>query len=216
MKCEDALVLISAHLDHQNTKEEETALQAHLSSCSACRNVLLAYEEVDGDLASMEEKAPEDLCGNVMAQIKQENRKRKFKPWAGIAVAAALVLVIGVGAVMESYDGIDLAEEESCVEETACETEAVPQTVSVRELSQESCVEVDAETIAQQISDERNADVVLIHELYYEIERFPCETIEGCLLYCLPDGDSLLDLQMTYDCIVFDQEENAYYALLVP
>ena len=212
MKCEEALLMISGHLDQMNTPEEEAALQAHLSSCEACRAVLRAYEEVDNDLTSMQEKAPADLCGKVMAQIKKENRKKRFRPWVGIAVAAALTLVIGVGAVMEEFDVIDFVEDE---------LEAAPQTVSMVETKSvgRSLPAPNGEEVALQLAQDRNSNVVLVHELYSEIETYDCETLdEGYLLYILPDYDAALFLSETYGCVIYEPEERAQmsYALLVP
>ena len=214
MKCEDAMLLLSGHLDHVNTEQEEAALQAHLCSCKMCRDILSAYEQADAGIASLQEKAPADLRANVMAKIKKENRKRKFRPWAGIAVAAALVLAVGVGAVMEEYDIIDLVEEEN-VHEPQAASEMDMQTYS------RTLPVPDGEKLAQQLADNRNADVVLIHELYLEVETYECESLEeGAVLYILPDRAAAVFLSQTYGCVIYEPEQNtgetAYYALLVP
>ena len=232
MNCEEALLLISAHLDNMNSPEEETALQTHLSACPECRAILKAYEEADADLAATEERAPAGLCGNVMAQIKKENRKKKFRPWAPIAAAAALFLVIGVGAVMEEYDVIDLVEEEhgmqtqaetaesSAVALTESEIAVTPRMVSVQGSQEDGACAMmsDAEETAHRIAQELEANIVLINELYYEIENFQCMTSDsGYLLYLLPDRDTATVLCENYGCLLVEQSgEMPYYALLIP
>ena len=211
MRCEDALLLISGHLDHANTQEEETALQKHLHGCEACRDILKAYEEADTGIVSLQEKAPDDLRGNVMSQIKKE-RRGKFRPWAGIAVAAALTLVIGAGAMMEEYDIIDLVDEE-VVHEPKAASELDMQVYS------RTMPAANGEALAQQLAQERNAEVVLIHELYYEVESYDCETLdEGAVLYILPDHDAAIYLSETYGCVIYEPEQQTEtsYALLVP
>lgn len=205
MKCEDALILISGHLDHTNTAEEEAALQEHLSNCAACRCVLSDFSEADEALLTAKEKAPCDLHTNVMAQIGKEANKKKYRPWAGAAVAAALLLVVGSGLIKEPQEN------------------HAPQTVSVSETdaAQRSIVKTDEQTIARQLAQERNATVVLARELYYEIEAYPCETLDtGYLLYILPDHDAAVFLGETHGCIIFDPPEektsDICYALLIP
>lgn len=101
MNCEEALELISGHIDESNTQEEEAQLQAHLASCAACRAILSAYEELDTGLATLKAEPPAELAAGVMDAIRQEasaSRKIRRFPARGIAataVAAALLLVIG-------------------------------------------------------------------------------------------------------------------------
>lgn len=93
MTCEQALPLLSAHLDGENTPEEEEALQAHLAGCAACRAILSAYEEIDGGVAQLEAAPPAALHENVLAQIRRRPASRR-RTWAGIAAAAALLAVV--------------------------------------------------------------------------------------------------------------------------
>lgn len=97
MTCEEALPLLSAHLDGENSPEEEAALQAHLARCAACREILEAYEAIDRGVARPEADPPEALHANVMAQVRRRARPRRRR-WLGIAaVAAVLALVIAAG-----------------------------------------------------------------------------------------------------------------------
>lgn len=205
MKCEEALLLISGHLDRENTAEEETALQAHLNGCKECRERLMAFEKTDRKLASLSACAPEGLCADIMAQIKKEAAKKKRRPWYSIAVAAALALVIGAGAATGAYET------------------AEPQMVSVTDMqpmSRERAL-TDADMLAQELAQERNAPVAVVNELYYEIEVHPCESLEqGYLLYILPDYDAVIFLRDNYGCVVYEPAEGTgeavSYALLVP
>ena len=47
MQCQQALELLSGHIDNTNTEEQEAMLQEHLSTCEHCRELLKAYEELD-------------------------------------------------------------------------------------------------------------------------------------------------------------------------
>ena len=52
MTCEDALVLLSGHLDGENSEEEEAQLSAHLRQCPACRELLAAFQAADQGILS--------------------------------------------------------------------------------------------------------------------------------------------------------------------
>lgn len=206
MKCEDALILISGHLDNINTEEEEKELQAHLCVCESCRDTMQMFRDNDSALLALTEKAPQDLCSNVMKQIRKEKTKKSRRPWFGLAIAAALMVVIGVSSLMQKP-----AAEASDEPQTISTTTAQPQ---ARAMSL-----VNGEALARQIADERGAEVVLIHELYYEVETFDCESLEqGAVLYILPDHDAAIFLSETYGCVIYEPEERAQmsYALLVP
>ncbi|MBQ9968330.1 MAG: zf-HC2 domain-containing protein [Oscillospiraceae bacterium] len=207
MKCEDVLLLISGHLDGENTAEEEQALQAHLCDCEACRHVMQAFEEADAGLIQTKEHAPDGLCADVMAQIKRESAKKKRRPWIGIVAAAGLMLVIGVGA---------------AVEHTVPATE--PQTISAEQpytYTMARGVSSDAHAVAEKIVKEREACVAVVRELYYELESCQCETLEeGYVLYTLQDPDGASALAESYGCALYgpirEASASVSYALLAP
>lgn len=206
MRCEDALLLISGHLDKMNTAQEEADLQAHLLGCEDCRNILEAFKEADSGVASLKENAPSDFCTGVMSQIKKEATKKKRRPWYGIAVAAALMLVVGVSAAMDLPEDTGEPETASVAQNTAV-TRSAPA--------------ADGGSLARKIADERGAPVVVVRELYYEIETCPCETLdEGYLLYELPDRDTAVTLGENYGCVIYHPSEDtgqaAAFALLMP
>ena len=80
MKCEESLLLISGHIDGENTPEEENMLQAHLETCSHCRGILQAYLDVDNGVAALQEEPPENLVKNVMAAIGKPKKKNRTCP----------------------------------------------------------------------------------------------------------------------------------------
>lgn len=204
MSCEEALVLLSGHIDEYNTPEEEAALQAHLAQCEGCRQLLHELMQAERVLGSMKEMAPADLCDGVMAQIRKETRKSARRRWSSLAVAAVLALVIGAAATIPDTEENGLA-----VASQAPEIVAMSRSLPA----------VDAEGLAVELAQERSACVVVVRELYREMETCPCETLEeGYLLYELPDRDTALALSETYGCAIYEPDENVSpsYALLVP
>ena len=71
MTCDEALELISGHIDQENTPEEEALLQAHLQTCAQCREVLQAFIDMEGGISCLEEP-PADLRERVMEAIHAE------------------------------------------------------------------------------------------------------------------------------------------------
>ena len=103
MNCEQALELISAMLDGELSPEEDAALQAHLELCPDCKRLADSLRGMDALLSSLEEPAPKSLKQGVLYRIDQASGKAKkprrwFGPGTAIgAVAAALVLLVGLG-----------------------------------------------------------------------------------------------------------------------
>lgn len=100
MECNEALTLISGHIDSSNTEQEEAALQAHLAECADCRALLKAYEDINGNVAELNVPAPEGLVSSVMEKITTPAKTKSRSPWRSIGmsaglVAAVLVLLIG-------------------------------------------------------------------------------------------------------------------------
>lgn len=102
MKCEEALLLLSGHIDGQNTPAEERALQAHLAVCASCRARLEDFVRIDGGLADLEEDPPAQLAGAVMGRVHAEaelvnSRKKRrflFRRTVMVAAAAAILLLL--------------------------------------------------------------------------------------------------------------------------
>lgn len=112
MNCEEALALISSHIDGEATQEEETLLQAHLETCASCREILRAYEEINREMADLTSEPPGELISGVMERITEQpaekKRSRRFMFGSGTAIAAAaavLVLLIGTGKIPDFRQG---------------------------------------------------------------------------------------------------------------
>lgn len=100
MTCEDALALLSGHLDGENTQEEEQALLAHLQVCDECRALLSAFEEVDAGVLALEAEPPQGLRDQILESVRRERPvrlRRRMAPWAVPVVSAAAVVAILLG-----------------------------------------------------------------------------------------------------------------------
>ena len=99
MTCEEALILISGHIDGENSPEEECQLSDHLKNCSSCRAILSAYQELDHNVAALEEEPPAVLVSGVMERIATmppslSKKRRSFLFGGGTAVAAAAAVLL--------------------------------------------------------------------------------------------------------------------------
>ena len=161
MTCEEALVLLSGHLDHENTAEEEAQLQQHLAACPACRQLLAAFEAVDADLLSLEEEPPADLHANVMQAIRQETagRKRRRSMWAGLAVAAALTVVIGATALRSAGQGSAASAPQTAMLRTAA-AEEVP--ASAEPAAAETTLEKETVLEEERILEDSDLDRAVV------------------------------------------------------
>lgn len=101
MTCEEALVLLSGHLDGANTPEEEARLEDHLARCPDCRRILDAYSAIDQGILELSEEPPAQLHDRIMAAVAAEakpSRRRCVRPAVmGLAAAAVLCLALGLG-----------------------------------------------------------------------------------------------------------------------
>ena len=215
MTCEDAFVLINGSLDGENTQAEEARLRDHLEHCAKCRELLQLLSGDNQVLRSLEEKAPADLCRNVMQQIRQEMpRKRStWKRWTGLAVAAALVLAIGVSQLQPQEEQTQAVYGSRMLRQTAA-----PQTASYM---LEERPGMGVTELAQQVADERSAAVVLLETELAALEECACETVEnGCRLFTLNGTAEAEELCDQYDLQLFlpsdGFEPEASYALLLP
>lgn len=101
MTCEEALVLLSGHLDGANTPGEEARLEDHLARCPDCRRILDAYTAMDQGILELSEEPPAQLHDRIMAAVAAEakpRRRRRVRPAVmGLAAAAVLCLALGLG-----------------------------------------------------------------------------------------------------------------------
>lgn len=221
MTCEEALVLISGHIDGENTPEEEAQLRLHLEHCEECRAVLAAYQEMESGVAALEEEPPAELREQVMAAIRAEKPVRKKRPtrWVSLAAAAALVLVIGAASLPmlqpEKEHAAPMAATRSMPAEAASTSGVYTADSAVMALD-----DTEYQIDPQQLAEERQADVAVTQELLPEMEVCPCETVEGGLLYCLDSRDSAVELSRAYGLALYTpsayEEAAVSYALLLP
>lgn len=103
MDCERALEAISAALDGELSPTERAELEAHLSSCPACRALAEELSVLNAALERSEAAPPQSLAEQVMERIAGENkvvpisagRRRGWRRWMGVAAALALVVCAG-------------------------------------------------------------------------------------------------------------------------
>lgn len=198
MNCEEALVLLSGYLDQTNTEEEMAQLREHLAVCPDCNQVLHTLEEINIGVAALEAEPPADLRTSVMDAIRVEAKpRRKPRRWMPVAVAAALVLMIGVSTMRQDNAAAPMA---------ATADLAAP-AMYARTMDAAATV---SEYDSQALADRLLADVVVTGELLPEMEVCPCETLEdGTLLYRLADANAAAELSRKYGLELYTPAETA-------
>ena len=210
MTCEEAMLLMNGHLDHENTAEEEAQLREHLQTCEACRSLLRVLEGNDEALRSLQEETPADLCSNVMASIRQERQptRRSWKRWGGLAVAAALVLVVGLAALPR--------HQAAAGEVMAARTmEEAPVAYSRSTFGMTRSYEQQIQGLAE----DRQASIVVAFEILPELEQLEGEDLSGdTVLYPLENAAAAQMLSDSYGLPLYtpDAETALGYALLIP
>lgn len=106
LECDQALELISAHIDGALTPEEEQALSEHLEVCPDCRSLLADLEQLHQEMGALSQQSvspPPRIQGDIMARIRAEARPRagirgrgRWRAWAAMAALFAVVL-LGAG-----------------------------------------------------------------------------------------------------------------------
>ena len=224
MTCEDALILISGALDGTNTDPETVQLREHLENCEACRALQEALQRIDLDVHTLCEPVPEGLCDAVMQSIRKENeKKRPLRRWRNLAIAAGLVLVIGIGAMaLPRTDSQTEASEMMMARNMAMPAEYAVQEAPVYD-SETSLFTYDQTGTLdpQALAEVRGADVVVTDEMLSEMELCSCEVLEnGAQLYRLETVDAAVQLSRLYGLPLYqpsERTENAIsYALLIP
>lgn len=101
MDCEYFRELISCLIDGELSKDEEAALADHLETCPECAAIYHAFSQLSAIVAEDTEGAPENLCANVMAELRRaeivKKNRRKSAIKAVLATAACAVFVIAAG-----------------------------------------------------------------------------------------------------------------------
>ena len=198
MTCEEVLLLISGHLDRENSVEEEAQLQAHLHTCSACRELMSVLERTDEAVRGLTEPVPEKLCENVMEQIRRETAGKKRRIiWRSLSAAAALAVVLGIGALVLPKQKTEPAMDSgTAAQQISVQAAAyAPQEARVMVSSTDACFSLPAT-----LAEERRADVVLLAELPPELrETADYETVgDGWRLYRMEDPQAASRLSEQY------------------
>lgn len=222
MTCEEALLLLSGHLDHANTPEEEAQLRRHLETCEECRQLLEAFRKNDEALKAVEAEPPAALKDDIMAAIRQEAGPKKNahrRAWAAVAVAAALTVVVGTGIWKQSIpaeqpaaetESMAMAEKSrgisACdVEEAAVETRGVegdPDEIALFAAPMMADSQVEAQ--GQILADQYGATVAVLHDLSAaDIPELaavcvPAQSVDEGMLYILGSADAAETLCAEY------------------
>lgn len=91
--CEPYEDLLSARLDGELTRQEETDLTAHLETCPRCRAFARDLRTLHTSLLTLAADPPAGMTDAIMAKVKPKPRKKK-RPWFSLACAALLALVL--------------------------------------------------------------------------------------------------------------------------
>ncbi len=108
--------LLSAYLDGELTAGEKEAVEAHLQTCDACRQLAEALGSLRTEIRGAELTPPPELRGSIMKQIHRENRLRRIRRLTAVGsvgAAAMLCLVIIGNAVLGSLTAADKAAPEA-------------------------------------------------------------------------------------------------------
>lgn len=191
MQCSEAFELLCGHLDHENTPQEEAALQAHLQSCAGCRALLRQLEENDAALAHLHREAPPQLLTGVMERLKNPEPEKKRKKWhfhfTAIAAAAALVLLIGTGAISIFDQGTKYAGEEYAAADAADPAEAGQGEAEFSVESSDTTKEQKSDSLQLGAYTPPNADVAASEE---KADYQAMADREGCDILVLHDGSA--------------------------
>lgn len=204
MTCEEAWILISGHLDHENTQAEEAQLREHLEHCAQCRQWMDAMECCDHVIRASAAEPPDALFTNVMAAVQREKprKHRSWIRWAGGAAAAAVLLAVGLRSLPQKQ-----------------EEEAPNLMVSRVALDCAEGAEVTDDQI-QELADDRIAGIVMLEKAVPELNTCDVEELpNGSVLYALQDQQSAQTLCEQYQLGWYEPMNSApeqYYALLLP
>lgn len=220
MTCEEATLLISGHLDGENTPQEEQLLQAHLAECAQCRQRLRHFAALDAQLAELE-TPPETLRSDIMAAIRAEAAQKKTRrPWRRLGswmAAAALTLAVGFGA-WQAF--VPANGEPETAAPMMARSVAAPAEYALEVAASPVAPDGGSAQLAMDVAEDRQADVVLLFETLPELENCQQEELEhGAVLYLLETADGAVALSRQYGAALYQPETGAVgacsYALVV-
>ncbi len=101
MGCEEARLLLDAYVDGELSAQQEADLLAHVHACEACKGEFEAAMLLKDCLKDMDEDVavPLEAQAAWRRAVHAEAKKKFTRKWSRLAgaVAAALVLVLGIG-----------------------------------------------------------------------------------------------------------------------
>ena len=113
MPCSPYLELLSARLDGELTEAEHRTLTAHLDTCPQCRAIARDLEQLHTAVRAMEVPAPEGLAVGVVQQLRQRRVARRRTLRQLTALAACLLLMVGVVRVADAVHSDRIRQQES-------------------------------------------------------------------------------------------------------
>lgn len=113
MPCSPYLELLSARLDGELTEAEHRTLAAHLDACPQCRAIARDFEQLHTAMSAMEVPAPEGLADGVVQQVRQRRAARRRTLRQLTALAACLLLTVGVVRVADAVHSDRIRQQES-------------------------------------------------------------------------------------------------------
>src|ERR671910_1717943 len=148
--------LLADYVEGTLAERERALLHEHLSTCVVCRDELELARSAVSALAALEERpVPLGVTGPVLAEAERRFERRRTVVWqrfqwgAGIAAAAALVLVVALNV---RGDGADPAirAEGGRAGMAASEAAAEPEQLDVIEKRDRNYAEADVREFAEQ------------------------------------------------------------------
>ena len=104
MNCEEFRLLLDAYVDGELSQAELEAMNDHAKACEACGEELKAARLLKETLAHLDDDIAVPLPAQAAwrSAIRAEAKKKNTRKWMRVcsAVAAALVLALGVGTVL--------------------------------------------------------------------------------------------------------------------
>jgi|GEM_PF-3803916 len=130
MKCRENKNMLSLYLDGLLDPEESVKIRRHLDACESCSQELLELQQIKSALQSIEPvKAPDSLLRSINERIDEENRISIFQSAlkkildfltmrhaveaAGVFAVAAVVVIILLPTIKNSFPPIETHEEKS-------------------------------------------------------------------------------------------------------
>jgi hypothetical protein len=133
---------ISAALDGELSPPERRALDAHLAACPHCARLFESLARQSEVLRALDVPAPDGLADSILSRLPPQMPARSpRRRWAGLAVCAALLLVVGIPAALTRLPGLGSggsAAPEAMAAQSLHDEAEVPEPDQLRILDQQS------------------------------------------------------------------------------